>query len=231
MITSCDKDKDKEALCNDDFTFNINGHEAVDLGLSVKWASCNIGAENATDFGSYFSWGETHEKESYGDKPGQYQYGTINIEDYPDFGMSKYNVSDDCNTLKQEDDAATKVWGHAWRTPTKEEMKELLDECNWEWVSMKDREGNDIYGYKVTRKDDIPGEIFLPAAGYKGFKDEIISINKYVNYWSSSQIVLPKFGKRSYLALSLHFLPDNETLEIDVIYRYYGCTIRAVTDF
>lgn len=175
--------------------------------------------------------GETYEKESYGDKPGQYQYGTINIEDYPDFGMSKYNVSDECNTLKQEDDAAAKLWGHAWRTPTKEEIKELLNECNWEWVSMKNREDNDIYGYKVTRKDDIPGQIFLPAAGYKGYKDEMTSINRYVNYWSSSQIVLPKFGKTSYLAASLHYLPDNDAPEIDVIYRYYGCSIRAVTDF
>ena len=37
----------------------INGHEAVDLGLSVKWAACNIGASNPEEYGDYFAFGET----------------------------------------------------------------------------------------------------------------------------------------------------------------------------
>ena len=40
-------------------------HEAVDLGLSVKWASCNIGAESPEDLGGYYAWGETEEKTEY----------------------------------------------------------------------------------------------------------------------------------------------------------------------
>lgn len=35
----------------------IDGHEYVDLGLSVKWVTCNIGAENSWDYGDYYSWG------------------------------------------------------------------------------------------------------------------------------------------------------------------------------
>lgn len=38
--------------------------EYVDLGLSVKWATMNIGAERITDHGSYFAWGETGNKTS-----------------------------------------------------------------------------------------------------------------------------------------------------------------------
>ena len=34
-------------------------YEAVDLGLSVKWARCNIGATTETDAGLYFQWGDT----------------------------------------------------------------------------------------------------------------------------------------------------------------------------
>ena len=39
----------------------INGHEWVDLGLpsGVKWATCNIGAQNPEDVGLYFQWGDT----------------------------------------------------------------------------------------------------------------------------------------------------------------------------
>ncbi len=36
----------------------INGHEAVDLGLSVKWATCNIGANKPEECGYYFVWKE-----------------------------------------------------------------------------------------------------------------------------------------------------------------------------
>lgn len=37
----------------------IAGHEYVDLGFSVKWATCNVGANSPKGYGSYFAWGET----------------------------------------------------------------------------------------------------------------------------------------------------------------------------
>nr|MBP3680782.1 hypothetical protein [Clostridia bacterium] len=41
------------------YFMNNSLYEFVDLGLSVKWASCNVGAEKPEDFGLYFAWGET----------------------------------------------------------------------------------------------------------------------------------------------------------------------------
>ena len=39
--------------------------EYVDLGLSVKWAKCNLGASKPSDYGSYYAWGETEPKAEY----------------------------------------------------------------------------------------------------------------------------------------------------------------------
>ena len=43
----------------------INGHKAVDIGLSVKWATCNIGANRPEEYGGYYAWGETEDKSDY----------------------------------------------------------------------------------------------------------------------------------------------------------------------
>lgn len=108
------------------------GCEAVDLGLSVKWASYNVGAQNVSGLGSYFAWGETQEKEYYDwSEKGEYKWGIYNEDDEPVFGMTKYTADikggDGLVTLKPEDDPATKNWGTKWRTPTFEEIEELFD--------------------------------------------------------------------------------------------------------
>ena len=46
-------------------TGTIAGHDYVDLGLSVKWATCNVGANSPEDYGDYYAWGETSTKSSY----------------------------------------------------------------------------------------------------------------------------------------------------------------------
>lgn len=42
-----------------------NGHEWIDLGLSVKWAACNLGAYSPEEPGDFFAWGETSPKHDY----------------------------------------------------------------------------------------------------------------------------------------------------------------------
>lgn len=46
-------------------TGSLNGHEWVDLGLSVKWATCNVGASVPEQYGNYYAWGETKPKDEY----------------------------------------------------------------------------------------------------------------------------------------------------------------------
>lgn len=42
---------------------SFDDYDYVDLGLSVNWATCNVGAGNfVEDFGDFFAWGETEKK-------------------------------------------------------------------------------------------------------------------------------------------------------------------------
>lgn len=129
---------------------------AVDLGLSVKWSSMNVGASQPEDFGDFFAWGEvTGSKSSYSWPT--YNFGLSN-------NISKYNSTDHLITLDKEDDAATVILGKPWRMPTYAEMKELVTQCTWKWTSL-----NGVYGRTVTGKNG--NSIFIPAAGRKeGFE-------------------------------------------------------------
>lgn len=127
---------------------------AIDLGLSVKWASCNVGAESPEEYGDYFAWGETTTKSSY-TKSNSVTYG-LSISELESRGI----IGADGN-LTAAYDAATANWGDKWRMPTLDEMKELINQCTWEWTTQ-----NGVNGYKVTGPNG--NSIFLPAAGYRG---------------------------------------------------------------
>lgn len=158
-------------------------HEYVDLGLSVKWATKNVGADYPEDYGLFFAWGETTGKYDYNYM--KFEWVNYRLCDESYSKLTKYciqsqygynNFIDNKITLEQVDDAATVNWGSPWRMPTKAEFKELRDNCTWTWVT--DKVGN---GYKVTSK--INGNsIFIPASGYNnGQYSESEGF-----YWSSS---------------------------------------------
>ena len=128
----------------------VSAGAVVDLGLSVYWCSCNVGAETPEEYGDYFAWGETKTKSSYTEE--NYSLYDNEMKVYTNIGN---NI---CGT---EYDAATVNLGADWRMPTKDELKELLDNCTFEWTQI-----NGVNGYKVT---GINGNsIFIPAAGFMG---------------------------------------------------------------
>ena len=121
-----------------------NGHDYVDLGLSVKWATMNVGAEAPDEEGNLYSWGETQTKS---------MYDWINYEHcegYEDM-INKYftneNIGvtdpDDLTTLLPEDDAVTVNWGAGWRMPTSVEVEELINNCTIEGSTISGN-GNSI---------------------------------------------------------------------------------------
>lgn len=229
-MTSCHKEQPVKSLN----PILIDGHEAVDLGLSVLWAKCNIGAECEADFGSHVAWGETSEKDNYSwNNPGDYKFGVYDDDEDPDYGLSKYNVTDGLSTLQPEDDAATAAWGSNWRTPTANEINELIYNCKRERISMKDSKGNDINGYVITRKgrpfieNETKDYIFLPASGaINGTKKLYQNVNGA--YWSSSRAGSdPKFGTFPQFAKYLDF--SNDKCEVIQIYRSLGFSVRGVS--
>ena len=140
----------------------------VDLGLSVKWATCNVGANTPEEYGDYYAWGEVETKESY--EPNNYKF--VN-------GGSPVN---DKNTLDIENDVAHKEWGGKWRMPSREEFDELIQNCTWTWTTQKG-----VNGFLVT--SNKPGytdrSIFLPAAGLRSLSELRLSGNIGF-YWTTT---------------------------------------------
>lgn len=202
--------------------------EAVDLGLSVKWASCNLGASQPWDDGYYYAWGTVapqarYEKESY---------------------------------TEVADDAAYKRLGAGWSIPTEAQWDELLDKanCEWKWTSYS----FDASGARIqTKADEVVEEttatvvvqevkpdkvvwgmevisrkngasIFLPAAGYRSGesrfgesvergKDEAVG-----RYWSCD-------AQSDDLSNAIYLMFSGSGAGKSAIKRYFGMSIRAVS--
>ena len=140
---------------------------SVDLGLSVKWASINVGASYPWEYGDYFAWGEVEPKDDYSWSTYKWcMNGSSNqLTKYCNKSNYGYNGFTDGKTaLDPEDDVATVNWGGSWRIPTLTECQELYDSCTWEWTTL-----NGVYGRKITsRKGGYTDKwIFLPAAGFR----------------------------------------------------------------
>uniref|UniRef100_UPI0023F291C5 hypothetical protein n=1 Tax=Segatella oulorum TaxID=28136 RepID=UPI0023F291C5 len=147
--------------------------EYIDLGLSVKWATCNLGASKPSDYGHYYAWGETMVKAGY--SWDTYKWGKEN-------NFTKYNT-DGKTVLDPEDDVATAKLGSPWRMPTLDEINELIGGCTWKWTKKDGVEGYEVKGTNGN-------VIFLPAAGYrKGSKSQYIRKKGY--YWSNSLSNVP----------------------------------------
>ena len=155
----------------------VGEHEAVDLGLSVKWATMNVGANKPEEYGDYFAWGETTTKEEYSWATYKFCEGTEkSLTKY--CASSDYGIVDNKITLEAEDDAATVHWGDKWRMPTLEEATELTTKCSWKWVS-----ANNVYGFQVIGPNG--NSIFLPSVGLiNGTNISLTKSNGY--YWTST---------------------------------------------
>lgn len=173
---------------------------AIDLGLSVKWADRNIGASAPEQSGDYYAWGETETKQ---------EYSTQNYKWYK-------NVNGDILLAKKkygpEDDVAVVKLGKPWRTPTLEEIKELVEKCNWEWM-----EKNGVPGYKVSSITN-GNSIFLPGAGFFDGNANLGGQGGY--YWSFTPEGV------SYYANYLYFCDHD--IDWNYIDREYGIPVRPV---
>ncbi len=142
----------------------INGHGYVDLGLSVKWATCNIGANSPSDYGNYYAWGETKPKKEYTEM--------TYVRPYQDEDIVSLCIAGDPTY-----DTARVNWGKKWRMPTDEEMQELIVSCHHEIARL-----GDYMGYIVTGPNG--NSIFFPAAGHHDGV-EMVGVGDMGCYWTS----------------------------------------------
>lgn len=193
------------------------GLEAVDLGLSVKWANTNIGADSIEEYGGYYAWGETEAKLDYSWET--YKFSGEYSGKYIKYNTRKmHGVVDDKTVLEPEDDVAHIRLGGKWRMPTHEEWTELRTKCTWTWVT--NYNGTGINGRLVTASNG--NSIFLPAAGYRCITD-LLKVGSYGSYWSSSLCAdYPDAAWYVYFSSDEVFRGNDN--------RFDGYTIRPVTE-
>lgn len=207
--------------------YNTNGHEYVDLGLSVLWATRNVGADKPEDIGSYYSWGETVPKKEYAWSTYKYSKNDKGKK-FSKYVYRMWNGNKDRkNTLDLSDDAANINMQKKWRIPTSQELKELLENCRWVLESM-----NGVKGYRVYSNQNN-NTIFIPFTGMY-VDNEIIDFSNYGAYWTSS---LQPHGDLFHSGSSTAkvFVLSEKDIESEgvlsgVCERFIGLTIRPVWD-
>ncbi len=244
VISAIASDGVTKATCTVTVLPNVDYTQPVDMGLSVKWASCNLGSNNPENYGDYYAWGATEPwyengyaqsetpvwKSNYSEG---YQWencpylisgsgSSATFSKYVPSYKSSYwggsNSPDNRTVLSMSDDAAYEMMGGSWRMPTEEEWTELIntENCIWTWTTQRG-----VNGYKVTSRK-TNNSIFLPAAG------------------SRSSTSLTDLGSRGYyLSSSLNtdypiyiwcaFL-SSSNVYVSYYYRSYGRSVRPVYD-
>ena len=191
-----------------------DNHEWVDLGLpsGTLWATCNVGANSPEEYGDHFAWGETEPKDVYSWETYKWCYGTSDsMMKY--CTNSSYGFIDDKTELEPEDDAATVNWGEKWRTPTNEQIKELINKCTWTWTTL-----NGVNGYLIVGPND--NTLFLPAAG-DCHNEWLYATGTEGYYWSRT--IVTNFPNQAYF---IDFYSGGE--RYDAIFRYFGISVRPV---
>ena len=206
----------RAVLCSSPQNVTLNNYSPtndsirmVDLGLSVKWADRNIGAERSELSGDYYAWGETEVKSTYNwdtyqlcGSEMEYDFLRYNTEE-------KYVYVDSLVVLQMYDDVAASSSEWKWRIPTKEEWQELITKCTW-----KDEIVNGVIGKRVIAPNG--NSIFLPAAEHKGASN---FDGGHCDYWSSS--LDPQYPYQAYIMRNSRIKKD---------YRYKGYPIRPVCE-
>lgn len=191
--------------------------EAVDMGLSVKWASCNLGATLPEEFGYYYAWGETQPKQDY--SWATYAWCTGTSTSMTKYCLNaNYGVVDNKTTLEAADDAAHVNLGNGWRIPTRDEWAELYANSTWTWTTYHGVLGGIITSTVSGYEDKF---IFLPAAGRMDGTEH--TTQDAGCYWSST--------------MSTNNNPYNVDFDYNRFlddwnpgYRCYGHNIRAVKE-
>lgn len=204
-----------------------NGYEWVDLGLSVKWATCNLGASKPEEYGNYYAWGEVALKSSFTST--NYKFWSYAEKDdgkFKEYKISKYLIEefrssskhimgsvDRKSVLDLGDDVVRSTWGGKWRMPTRVEQDELIDMCTWVETVKNGKKGYQVIGPNGN-------SIFLPAAGYKT-GGSIHFGGEYGYYWTNTLCVT-----ESIYAYYLYFSPGY--IGRGSYERYHGQSVRGV---
>lgn len=192
--------------------------EAVDLGLSVKWGSCNVDASRPWELGGFYAWGEIETKEEY--DWSTYKW-CIAKNGYWTKNTKYFSTEEDgVSVLDPSDDVANVKLGGGWRMPTAAEFDELTNGCNIEWVKERG-----VYGYRYTSKAN-GNSVFLPATAT--IVDYVQNKTSYWGgYWSSTPSEYSISSTKAYI----YSFGDRSKGRTSLDDRFYGQPIRPVRSY
>jgi len=183
--------------------------QCVDLGLSVKWATCNLGASKPWESGRYFAWGDVKGQDWNGSRWSRRRFSHL-----PSYSL------DANNNLNPEHDAAHANLDGTWRMPTKAEFQELIDNCTSIWISNYNGTGvaGRIFSSKKAGYTDR--SIFFPASG-RGYDKGLDYSGSFGRYWSCT-------FRGSSNAWCLYF--SLKDMNASHAYHYFGFSVRPVSE-
>ena len=205
-LYSCSNDDNEsmEDSSDSDSTTSQQSDPVTDLGLSVKWANCNLGANVPEEIGEYYAWGETSTKSEYTDL------------NYFDASYSRYRLSGNTKISGTSKDVAYLKLGKDWRMPTAAEIKELVNNCTWTKETL-----NGVNGVRGTASNG--NSIFLPATGM--FAGGKIEISSWGYYWSGT---FHSDAQKTSTYASILMFYDNGKVSASNYFRFEGMAIRPV---
>ena len=233
-------------LANRPGTVNRSVHNKVQLWKGGPyWADKNIGAEKPEDDGFYFWWGDTVGYKREGDawvasdgSSSNFEFAeehtptchkslsTMKSEGWIVEGEERKSLlgrllgGREDSVLATKHDAAQVHWGGEWRMPTKQELKDLCNKCDWTWTTM-----NGVNGYVVRGRGNYASvSIFLPCTGF-GLRALLGHPGSTGAYWAS----VPHSDYSDSEAWDIGF--NSNSHGVSYYYRYYGQPVRPVQGF
>ena len=189
-------------------------HEYVDLGLSVKWATCNLGATKPEETGYrskqiYYSDNDktllssANESRWILDSQKDSNYRLYNhiskLPEPPKYGTPQFvTYVREMETVSSYIDAASRLWGGNWRMPSWSEWEELVKYCKWEETKVKGVEGYKITSNKLGYYDK---SIFLPFGELRYWTNQANSTHALIIEFTLGKLSFinnkPVWGKKS----------------------------------
>lgn len=193
---------------------SLSKYEFVDLGLSVNWATCNLGATKPEETGLYYAWGETKGYAGVTDTKkfteGDYRYGLGMME------WSKYNEIDGLTVLEDSDDAAYISDGFC-RMPSKEDLEELVANTTAKLETL-----GGVKGWRLTSTKNS-NSIFIPYTG-QYMDGRSYGMDNFGLLWSNT-------NSQSMMNVNVFALSVIEDgVSVVEFMRYAGIPIRPVQD-
>lgn len=212
------------------YTTDVQNQVAVDLGLSVNWATCNIGANRPKEFGNYYGWGEPTGTDVFGFDSESIWKLNERFPSREDGTRPPYSI---VNTSK---DIVKSNWGGKWRMPTKKEVQELIDNCTIRFYESE--------GEKFIKVIGPNGNfIIIPSAGFlDGTRGNwILDYNDFAIYLYIGELYFPvsdyeySENEASYLFIGDRIYEKNnyqkiKEKKIESIERYRMLPVRPVID-